>query len=38
MTLDDLTDTQFAVLTLMALGCVYLIIVMIQLTTEKRED
>jgi hypothetical protein len=38
MTLDDFTDAQFAVLTLMALGCIYLIGVMIRLATEKRED
>jgi hypothetical protein len=38
MTLDDLTDAQFAMLTLMALGGIYLIGVMIRLATEKRED
>lgn len=38
MTLDDLTNNQFAVLILMSLGCIYLIGAIIRSATEKRED
>jgi len=37
MTLDDLTNTQFGLLTLTLLGAIYLVAVMIKLAKEDRE-
>lgn len=38
MTLDDLTNTQFAVLTLLSLGSVFAIGAILRLATEKRQE
>ena len=38
MTLDDLSNAEFALLTLMSLGCVYLVGLMIQLALEAAPD
>jgi hypothetical protein len=38
MTLDDLTNAQFAVLTLLSLGCLLGVGAMIRLAIEKRQE
>ena len=38
MTLDNLTNTQFALLTLTSLGAIYVLTVMIKLAKENREE
>jgi hypothetical protein len=38
MTLDDLTNAQFAMLTLAALGCVLLVGLMISMAIDRRRD